>query len=145
MRIFIDANILFSAALRPTGNARAIFDLAGAARVTLWTSELAIDEASRNLRLKSPESLEELIDLLSRVQRTGAPSSRAVAAAAESGLESKDVPILGGAVAARADILVTGDRRHFGRFFGTTAAGAKILPPADLVSLLLGRIEKNRP
>jgi predicted nucleic acid-binding protein len=144
VRLFLDANVLFSAALRAEGNARALFLLARPAKVTLCSSTFAIEEASRNLRTKRPESLDRLSSLLAGIEIGNAPSVKAMAAAAKFGLESKDLPILAGAIAAGADLLITGDRRHFASLFGTSAAGVQILPPAAAVLLLLDRIERRR-
>jgi hypothetical protein len=46
-------------------------------------------------------------------------------------LPDKDRPVLSAAMAARATHLVTGDRRHFGAFYGLTVAGVMIPPQAD--------------
>ncbi|HSF33604.1 MAG TPA: hypothetical protein VLK82_24445 [Candidatus Tectomicrobia bacterium] len=46
------------------------------------------------------------------------------------GLAEKDRPILAMAVAARATHLLTGDMRHFGRYYSQIVAGVLILPPA---------------
>jgi predicted nucleic acid-binding protein len=43
----------------------------------------------------------------------------------------KDAPILAAAIAAGATHLITGDRRHFGPFFGERIGGVLVLPPRD--------------
>ncbi|MGB2643271.1 MAG: hypothetical protein WBG02_15475 [Candidatus Acidiferrum sp.] len=48
---------------------------------------------------------------------------------AQVSLPEKDVPILLGAIAARAAHLITGDLRHFGPFFGKKLANILVLPP----------------
>lgn len=143
MRLFLDANVLFSAALRPEGNARALFRLARPAKAALCSSAFAVEEASRNLRVKRPEASAGLAALLAGIEIAGAPSAVAMKTAATFGLAAKDLPILAGAIAARAQLLVTGDRRHFGSLFGTTVAAVQVLPPADAVLLLLHRIERG--
>ena len=144
MRLFLDANVLFSAALRAEGNARALFLLARPANVTLCSSAFAVEEASRNLRLKRPEALSGLSPLLAEIEIGNAPSVDAMTTASKFGLESKDLPILAGAIAARTDLLVTGDRRHFASLFGKSAAGVQALLPAAAVLLLLDRIERRK-
>lgn len=144
MRLFLDANVLLSAALRAEGNARALFLLARPAKVALCSSAFAVEEASRNLRRKQPEALDGLSRLLAEIEIGNAPPGDAMTAAATFGLESKDLPILAGALAARADLLVTGDRRYFASLFGTSAAGVQVLPPAAAVLLLLNRIERRK-
>jgi len=43
-------------------------------------------------------------------------------------LPEKDWPILGGAIAAEATHLITGDLKHFGRYFGPHIHGILVLP-----------------
>ena len=49
-------------------------------------------------------------------------------------LPEKDIPILLSAIQARATQLLTGDLRHFGRYFGRNRAGVLIMPPAAYLS-----------
>ena len=51
-------------------------------------------------------------------------------------LALKDVPILGGALAAQADYLLTGDEKDFGRFFGEMIDAVKIVSPKMLAEEL---------
>jgi uncharacterized protein len=46
-------------------------------------------------------------------------------------LPDKDVPILLAAVAAKATHLITGDVRHFGRYFGKSIEGMLVSLPGD--------------
>ena len=46
-------------------------------------------------------------------------------------LPAKDKPIFQAALSAGAAVMLSGDMAHFGRFFGKTIAGIRILPPAD--------------
>jgi hypothetical protein len=46
-------------------------------------------------------------------------------------IKEKDKPILLAAISARADYLLTGDIRDFGRFYGKKINGVTILPPAQ--------------
>jgi hypothetical protein len=63
--------------------------------------------------------------------------SKDVAWALEQGLPLKDAPILAAAVQARCDVLVTGDRTHFGPLSGRRLRGVQVLSPADALRLLL--------
>ncbi len=56
----------------------------------------------------------------------------------ESGLPAKDVPILAAAVAARCEVLLTGDVTDFGHVIGQIVQGVRVLPP----SMLLAEIER---
>ncbi len=123
-RLFLDANVLFSAAYRAGAGIEKLWTLEDC---VLLTSNYAIDEARRNLR--SPEQLKRLKALLKKAERvptvTLDPDARGRVE-----LREKDWPILGGAVAAGATHLITGDKRDFGPFFGTALFGVMILPPS---------------
>jgi hypothetical protein len=46
-------------------------------------------------------------------------------------LPEKDRPVFMAALAGKADYLITGDRSHFGKYYGKTIQGIKIQPPKD--------------
>jgi hypothetical protein len=46
------------------------------------------------------------------------------------------VPILGGAIAGHATHLLTGDEKDFGKYWGKTVQGVKIVSPRMLVQEL---------
>ena len=139
MRLFLDANVLFSAVHSPQGRSRALFELAGAGRCALLSSPHAVEEASRNLALKSAGGNEELVVLLDRLELVPEPGPRVVSWAAEQGLPPNDAPILAAAVAAEADALVTGDRTHFGHLFGETLGRVVVLPLSAAIEYALVR------
>jgi uncharacterized protein len=123
-RVFLDANILFSAAYRPHAGLRQLWEVSNA---ELVTSAYAVEEARRNL--DRPEQRVALQVLLQSVEVLAAsPGDPSIAVPME--LAEKDRPVLAMAVAARATHLLTGDVRHFGRYYGQTVAGVHILPPA---------------
>jgi len=124
-RLFLDANVLFSAAYRAdAGVARLWLD----DRWVLVSSEYAIEEARRNLDQREQlVRLEELLEGLERLPSVSlAPEVRG-----QVELREKDWPILGGAISANATHLITGDRRDFGEFFGRELFGVLVLPPAE--------------
>lgn len=51
--VFLDANVIFSAAYSDIGGSAYVFQLAKKSRLTLYSSRLAIKEAERNLRKKA--------------------------------------------------------------------------------------------
>ena len=53
------------------------------------------------------------------------------------GLPLKDAPILGAAVQARADMLVTGDARHCGHLYDDVVEGMKIVRPVTALAAVL--------
>jgi len=122
-RLFLDANVLFSAAYRQDTPLRRLWSQPG---VELVTSAYALLEAERHL---GPGQRTRLTNLLRGVRVIpDAPSHDLPAGVL---LRSKDVPILATAIAARATHLITGDRRDFGAHFGKRLGGVLILPPRD--------------
>lgn len=110
MRIFLDANILFTAAHNPNGKAALVMELG---RVGIWqlaTSLYAAEEARRNTVRKFPASLDRLETLLGDLGLVAdAPDIPC-----PTNLAEKDRPILRAALGCRADVLLTGDLRDFG-------------------------------
>ncbi len=121
MQLFLDANVVFAAAISPEGRAQALFALAEAGYGTLVTSSFAAEEARRNVERKYPGALVRLEGLLNKcwIVPEGTPVRLAWA---HDFLPSKDAPILAAAVEVSADLLVTGDRAHFGALYGHTHA-----------------------
>ena len=129
MRIFLDANILFSAA-QPHSRMRAFLDLL-LDQAECMTNQYAAEEARRNLAAKSPATVKELDGLLRRCEMVWI-----LPVNVEVDLALKDVPILGGAIGGHATHLLTGDVRDFGKFWGKTVQGVKIVSPKMLADEL---------
>src|SRR5437867_2659729 len=138
MRVFLDANVLFSAAYRETGSVRAFFLLADAGACERVSSGYAVDEARRNIRAKHPERSADLESLLGRIALCPEPAPATLAWAATHRLPAKDPPILAAAIDARCHLLVTGDRTHFGALFGRRLRGTVVMLPVDAIGLLVG-------
>jgi predicted nucleic acid-binding protein len=137
MRLFLDANVIFTAAHNPVGRSSALFDLARHGVCVLSTSPHAAAEAKRNLQVKYPETLPRLQALMSQIEMVPEAPPADVAWAVEQGLPLKDAPVLAAAAASGADALVTGDRAHFGHLFGRKAQAPVVLTPADALARLL--------
>lgn len=140
MRLFLDANVLFSAALSREGAASNLFAFAGAGACELVTSAFVVAEVTRNLRVKAPEALgrwERLITSVGVVVEADARLVDRIAVA----LPAKDRPVLAAALGCRATVLVTGDRRHFGSLFGRAIGGTVVLPPRAALDLLLADLQ----
>jgi len=136
-RVFLDANVIFSAALSPAGNARALFALAALRKTRLLTSRFAAEEALRNILAKNPQYIGEAETLLASIAEVTEPSPAWLETARNNGVPSKDAPILGAAMAHRVEVLVTGDRSHFGHLYGVRIEGVLVVPPATAVGLLV--------
>ena len=112
MRLFLDANVLFTAAHNPSGKAALVIEFGKQGHWTLATSRYASEEARRNLERKFPRSLNHLNSLLRGIQlvehRPALPFPAALA--------EKDRPIFQAAAACGATHLLTGDLKDFGPF-----------------------------
>ncbi|HXW85306.1 MAG TPA: PIN domain-containing protein [Candidatus Binataceae bacterium] len=123
--MFLDANVLYSAAYLEQSRIGELWNLDD---VELLSSAYAIEEARRNLVVSRPAALGLLRRLVASVAvvtttTSGLPSGIS--------LETKDRPILWAAIHGGADVLLTGDQRHFGRLYGRRIEGVLILRPAQ--------------
>ena len=124
-RVFLDANVLVSAALKPQSRIAGLWELLG---VRLLASPHVVAEARRNVA--DPEAaarLETLVEAMVVLPRE--PADFAIAQ--DPGLPQKDRPVLLGAIAAGANFLLTGDVSHFGTCFGRTFEGVTVLLPGE--------------
>ena len=135
-RLFLDANVLFSAAYSSEGRSHALFELARENVCLLISSRYAFEEAERNLLMKNPEVMKRFYLLMKQIRfiPEGPPQMQQKAQALR--LHPEDSPILAAAV-GHADLLVTGDRKHFGPWFGKTMLGLKIQSLAEALKMLL--------
>jgi len=124
-RLFLDANILFSAAYRPQAGLLALWRIE---QVQLITSGHAVGEAAMNL--DRPDQRARLDELVAGVEVMAQLPAEAVMPEGID-LPTKDRPILLAALATGATHLLTGDVRHFGAHFGRRVGGILILPPGE--------------
>ena len=123
-RVFLDANVLFSAAYRQDAGLRRFWRLP---RVQLVSSRYALEEARANLA--RPEQRQRLEQLAAGVEITPALTPGELPKGIR--LPDKDVPILLAAIAAQATHLVTGDLSHFGPLYGKRVQGVLVLTPGE--------------
>jgi len=136
MRLFLDANVLFSAAVSPAGAAAGLIALAAGGACELVTSTLAVTEATRNLSAKAPAAMDRW-GLVGAVVGIVPEADPRLLERIDVTLAAKDRPILAAALGCRATVLVTGDRRHFGSLFGRAIGGTVVLPPREALERLL--------
>ena len=110
MKLFLDANVLFTAAHNPNGKAALVIELSGWESWSLATSAYAREEAIRNLERKAPDAIARMNTLLKSLRvvehRLDMPFPIA--------LVEKDRPIFQAALGWGASHLLTGDLKHFG-------------------------------
>jgi predicted nucleic acid-binding protein len=134
-RLFLDANVLFSAAFREDAPLQGLWRMGG---VELVTSSYAAMEAERHLDAARRARLAELmkgVRLVPDAPKHNLPKDVV--------LRGKDVPILAAAIGCRATHLITGDRRDFGSYFGKKLGGVRILPPRSYFDRM-GRGSRKR-
>ena len=134
MRVFLDANILFSAA-KSAGAVRQLLAIVAKRDYTLCVDAYVIEEARRNLVAKSPASvayLDELLPTLDIVSIVAQEKGHA-----DHGLPEKDRPVMAAAIRGRCNVLLTGDKTHFGHLYGRRTQGVEVLSPALFASRIL--------
>jgi putative PIN family toxin of toxin-antitoxin system len=131
LRLVIDTNILVSAALEPGGPQRTIFLLAITKPATLYTSEGILAECREVLarpELRIRRGLrQQLLQLIVSHSHPVKPSR-----ALQVTKDPDDNQFLECADAARADYLVTGNQRHFPRFWKNT----KVITSREFISIV---------
>ena len=136
MRVFLDANILFSA-VKSDGAVRELLRLLLDSGHECWIDDYVVIEARRNLTAKEPNALAELDTLLKRLRSSPAqapgPELKLV-----NWLPEKDRSVLAAAMRLRCDALVTGDRTHLGPGYGKVFDGVTIHSPRSLAEQLFG-------
>ena len=122
-RVFLDANVLFSAAYRADAGLLALWRVKN---IALCSSRYAVEEARINLEDEGQrQRLQGLSVSLQLFEAADHQLPREVS------LPDKDAPIFLAAIEARANYLLTGNIHHFGAYLGKKIAGIAILLPAQ--------------
>jgi len=120
MRVFLDANILFSAADKKSATRKLLDKLLEKAEAV--TNLHAWEESLRNIQLKQENNYKEIFKLKDRIIFTNAFYKNF-----DMHLPATDIPILAGAIGSKCTHLWTGDKKHFGKYFGKAIHGVKIV------------------
>ena len=136
MRIFLDANILFSAA-RADGAMRTLLALLHARQHILVASPSVLIEARRNLEHKAnATALSDLVAIQATLELSNREHGDG-SAAHTAWLPTKDRHVLATAIALKCDALITGDKTHFGSGYGERFGNVLILSPRMAAERLL--------
>ena len=132
MRIFLDANVLFSAA-KSNGAVRQLVYALHAAGHLLVADEYVATEARRNVAAKAgvADAQAYLQALLAQIE-VSTVQYPPLTQPNVLWLPEKDRPVLVAAMALKCHALVTGDRTHFGAAYGNSFDGVTIYSPAQL-------------
>lgn len=135
IRLFLDANVLFTAAHNPRGKAALVIDLGRRGHWQIATSAFAVEEARRNLARKYPQCL----DAFERTVADLLLVDPGPLGDCPLDLPKKDQPIFLAARRGAATHLLTGDLRHFGAAMNVPAqtGGILIQTVADFLSDLV--------
>jgi predicted nucleic acid-binding protein len=121
-RLFLDANVLVSAAWKEGSKVGRIWRIPN---VELITSNYVVVECQRNLPLgEQQDRLTRFLQSVRVLEFQAAPQLEN-----SPPLPAKDQHVFAAAVLSRAHYLVTGDRKHFGAWYGTTVLGLRVEPP----------------
>ena len=137
LRLVIDTNVLISAAIKPAGLQRTVLLLAITNPARLYVSRPILEEYSKVLcrpELRIRKGLrQQLLQLIKNHTFTVAPTRRL-----EVTSDPDDNVFVECADAARADYLVTGNQKHFPKFWKRT----KIITPREFISLVAPHLMK---
>jgi putative PIN family toxin of toxin-antitoxin system len=137
LRLVIDTNVLISAAIKPAGLQRTVLLLAITKPARLYVSRPILEEYSEVLsrpELRIRKGLrQQLLQLIKNHVYTVAPTR-----CLEVTSDPDDNIFVECADAARADYLVTGNQKHFPKFWKKT----KIITPREFISLVAPHLIK---
>jgi len=139
VRLFLDANVLSSAA-KSDGAVRALLQLLLERGHECWADAYVVAAARRNREAEGPARLHVFDALLPYLRLAPAAlhsSAPAAHRAASAWLPEKDQPVLLAAIRLNCDVLVTGDRTHFGPGYGRAFEGVTIHSPRSLAEAAL--------
>jgi putative PIN family toxin of toxin-antitoxin system len=130
LRLVIDTNVLVSAAIKPAGLQRTVLLLAVTKPARLYVSRAILEDyrdvlGRPELRIRKG-ARQQLLQLIKNHSFTMVPARRLDVAA-----DPDDNIFLECAEAAHADYLITGNLKHFPRFWKET----KIITPREFISL----------
>jgi len=135
VRVFLDANVLFSASNTGSNIARLIQLLIEHGQAV--SSDFAIEEARRNISIKRPNWVDGFNALVDQVE---AASSTRFELPVQ--LIEKDQPILCTAIRAECVYLATGDKRDFGHLYNTTIQKVQVVDLTGLARVLVELMEQ---
>lgn len=122
-RIFLDANILFSASLDLASPMATLVLRSKEMELRCLCSPAILEEVVRNLKKKRPVGLKHLPKLLEAIEWVPSPAGQACPLP----LPEKDRHVLLAAMAGNADVLLTGDTKDFGPFMNKPKQSAGVL------------------
>lgn len=146
VRVFLDSNVILSGLISDTGAPRIILDLLTVKLpfLTGCTGRFNVMEIERVLEKKMPQALAVYRHYLPQLDLTIITMPRPHELKELTGkIADKDLPVLASAIRAKADFLVTGDKRHFQKITSLGDYALKIVTPAEFVDRILPEVFKE--
>jgi len=136
-RVFLDANVIFSALYSSKGAPNAILEAYVEGKIEVVISHQVLAETILNIQRKKPDLLPNLYFFLQQApfEIQPDPSVEDIARWAKV-INPPDTPILAAAIAAGPDFLVTGNTQHFTPEVAKKAK-LRILTPAQFIQTYL--------
>jgi predicted nucleic acid-binding protein len=146
VRLFLDSNVILSGLLSERGAPRIILDLLslGFPFLTGSTGRYNLIEIERNLKKRMPGVWPVYKRYLPRLNLTVIPVPQLEELGEFFGkVADKDIPVLVSAIKAKADLLITGDKRHFGKLKSVDRYQLTIVTPSEFIDSILPEILKD--
>lgn len=138
VKVFLDASVLVAASASITGASAYALHLSRMKKIKALISEDVLGEAKKNVEQKLDETGKQRLDVylkLARLVLIPDPKPETVKVA-EAAIHVKDAPILAAAIAVKADVLLTLDRKHFlTKKVTDFAQPMKVMTPGDWLHL----------
>lgn len=141
VRVFLDSNVILSGFFSDRGTPRIILDILSLnlSFITSITGRYNILEIERNLRAKLPAAVPVYKEYIAKLNLHIIPVPALEEVREYTGtISAKDVPVLVSAIKGKADYLITGDKKDFGKLKGDYPF--KIISPSDFLEIILPKI-----
>ena len=138
LKVFLDSNVVFSAAYseKEKSSSYIFFELQNLNIIKIYISNLVKFESIHNIKIKKPEKLDFLNELLSKVYII---EDVDVYYEFAKNLPENDRIILSSAVYHDIDFFITGNTKDFLTFYNKKLKNTLILTPKDFLELTFGK------
>jgi predicted nucleic acid-binding protein len=145
VRVFLDSNVILSGFISDRGAPRIILDILCLKLpfLTGMTGRYNIAEIERNLTRKIPDAIPVYRQYFPELNLTIVPLPSADEVLKfGSHISVKDVPVIISAINGKADFLVTGDKKDFGKLMMKRDYPFRILSPSEFLDAIISEIVK---
>ena len=143
IKAFLDSNVIISGIISDKAAPRLILDLLCHEMPFILgaTGHYNLEEIVRTITKKLPAARPVFDDFMSRLKLEIIPFPEEEKMEKYRGvIVDEDLPVIVSAIECRADCLVTGDKKHFGKIRNRKDIPLKICSPSEFVETLVTRI-----